>query len=241
MGSEEVKRFIVTALLLALVTWSWREKSIETKKVEPSLKGHFAAATSGQRFKPALKNVPSSTAPVITSPTLISSYEPRTIEAFSDVFKSSLEVSSPAALIRDLQRVGLAPNAARDFDPATGSMVVVETKNALPGSRYFRAQYASDEQGVYQLQHMSFELKPGTPIEDVIVQLNRSVGPLPSTSYADTQWKAWKLPGHYTLSIQKLNAEDVSETALHAYSRSDIGTLRVALEADLPGHDHEPL
>ncbi len=167
--------------------------------------------------------------------------EHQSIETLSTILSQSTHTeASPANLVEQLERAGLQPAASRDADPDTGSMIVIQTKNALPGSRYFRAQYFSDEDGNYTPQHISFELRPGTPQRVVDAALAKAFGPLPKPTFKDGEWTSYKnvVPG-YTVWTKILNAVDVTENAISAHSKDDIGTIQVAIEKELPGHEHE--
>ena len=144
----------------------------------------------------------------------------------------------PAELIDQLIRDGYEPVISKDSNEYTGSMVIVRTKNTLPGTRYFHAQYFTDEAGKYFAQHMSFEFRPGNSMADIVGQVESTFGPLGKPAFANTEWMEWKLPNEYTLWIKKLGVEDLEGDPFNAYSQADVNTIVVAVEKDIAGHDH---
>lgn len=119
-------------------------------------------------------------------------------------------------------------------------MVVVRTENALPGTRYFHAQFFTDESGKFYPQHVSFEFRPSNSVDDVVSSLERSFGRLGHPSVNDGTWMIWKLPNDYTLWIKRLvEKSDLESNRFNAYSPQDKNTIRVAIEKDIPGHEDE--
>ena len=64
-------------------------------------------------------------------------------------------------LMFQLKNENQEPYISQDRNAFTGELTIVRTKSPLPGTRYFHAQYFSDENGEKFLQHMSFQSKPG--------------------------------------------------------------------------------
>lgn len=145
--------------------------------------------------------------------------------------------SKPTELIEQLIRNGYEPVISKDSNEYTGSMVIVRTKNTLPGTRYFHAQYFTDESGKYFPQHLSFEFRPGNSMADIVGQVESTFGPLGKPAFANAEWMEWKLPNEYTLWIKKLGAEDLEGDPFNAYSADDVNTIVVAVERDVAGHD----
>lgn len=177
------------------------------------------------------------TGPLVIEPTQ-AEQEKRSIETLSSIlFDASKVDSTPANLVSRLSYEGYVPVASRDYDEATGSMITIATKNTLPGTRYFTAQFFSDETGMYNPQDIAVELRPGTPIPSVVASLNRHFA-LGKPNYEDPNFMRWSLPDHKSLTIQKLNERDIREgDPNRARSMDDIGTLVVAVTADPAGHE----
>lgn len=151
--------------------------------------------------------------------------------------ESRHSTTKPAEFVNKLVRLGYQPMVARDSNEATGTMVVVRTKNALPGTRYLHAQFFSDEHGQFFPQHISFEFRPSQSMGDVVASLEQRFGKLGRPTTNDGVWMTWKLPNDYSLWIKRLEPADLDGNPYNAYSPADVNTLRVALEKDVPGHE----
>ncbi len=167
----------------------------------------------------------------------------QTLLSLTTVLAEAMSLNlSPATLVRDLNLIGYQPTASKDDVAYMDSMIVIQTKNALPGSRYFRAQFFGDDEGHYQPQHVSFELQPGTSLKDVTSALTSAFGgSLPAPAYRDREWTSYKFPDGYTVWTKILNSEDIKENAISAHSPEDVGTIQVAIEKEIAGHEDEPL
>ena len=128
------------------------------------------------------------------------------------------------------------PVVAKDSNPATGDMMVVRTKSPLPGTRYFHAQYFNDENGVPFPQHMSFEFRPGVQsMAEAIAYVQRTFSGLKSPVIQKDDFIKWDLDGDYVVWIKKMAAQDLRDDPFNAYTSSDVGTVRVAVEQDIHG------
>lgn len=145
--------------------------------------------------------------------------------------------SKPSDLIDQLIRSGYEPVISKDTNDYTGTMVIVRTKNTLPGTRYFHAQYFTDESGKYFPQHLSFEFRPGNSMADIVGQVEATFGLLGKPAFANAEWMEWKLPNEYTLWIKKLGSEDLEGDPFNAYSAADVNTIVVGVEKDIAGHE----
>lgn len=211
--------------------------AVQSNGLSNGLDGGPAAPSSA--VSPEAKIPPTS----LRAPTPLEQ-EKQTLSTLTSIlFEQSRQETSPAELVKRLEADGYQPVASRDDDDATGSMIVVQTKNALPGSRYFRAQFFSDEEGLYQPQHVSFELRPGTPIKSVVTAMENQFGHLGTPTFQNKEWMSWKLSDHRgTVWIKTVTQADIEEgDAIKARSQEDKGTLWVAYERDLPGHEDELL
>lgn len=137
-------------------------------------------------------------------------------------------------LIRDLQDSGQEPFIARDKNEYTGEMNIVRTKSPLPGTRYFHAQYFTDEKGERLLQHMSFEFRPGPGALEAARQAVYSAFPAVGSPTTELEgFMEWKLNDGYTVWIKKMEEENLDAYhPFNAYTKNDIGTIRVAIEED---------
>lgn len=157
----------------------------------------------------------------------------------SVLFEETRGPAKPHELVNRLVQLGYEPLVARDSNDYTGSMVIVRTKNALPGTRYFHAQFFSDERGEYYPQYVSFEFRPSQSMDEVVQSLENSFGRLGRPTTNDGVWMTWKLPNDYTLWIKRLDKQDLAGDPFNAYSAQDLNTLKVAIEKDVPGHEDD--
>lgn len=141
-------------------------------------------------------------------------------------------------LVHRLRQTGQNPVLTKNDNGVTGEMVTVRTQSPLPGTRYFHAQYFTDEKNQRFVQHMSFEFKPGpTSMNDAVraaVQ-NFAVGE-PTDRRGD--FVQWELDDNYVLWIKKKSAQDLKNDAFNAHDpATDAGTVQMAVE--LKVHDDE--
>ncbi len=150
------------------------------------------------------------------------------------------QIGQPAfslkGLLEDLQRTGQQPLVVRDDNPDSGEMLIVRTKSPLPGTRYFHAQYFTDESGDRFVQHMSFEFKPGADsMSEAIASVERNFAGLSRPVVQRADYVKWKLDNHYIVWVKKMAAADLQEDPFNSYSLSDDGTIRVAVELEIHG------
>lgn len=189
----------------------------------------------------ALEPAPTESVPTFLGPA--TKEEIRSLDTLATIlFEQASGTTRPAQLIDELARLGYQPVVARDVNEVTGAMVIVRTKNALPGTRYFHAQFFTDENGKYYPQHVSFEFRPSQSMDDVVRSLESRFGRLGRPTTNDGIWMTWKLPNDYSLWIKRIERSDIEDgSRFNAYAAEDLNTLRVALEKDVPGHeDDEP-
>lgn len=151
------------------------------------------------------------------------------------VYSSPKEKKTKEDLIENLEIWSLAPTLAEDSNPYTGTMSIVRTQKTLPGSRYIHAQYFSSEDGSQVLQHFSFEVRPGEgQFERVVAQVreNFSITSIPVAKRSG--YVAWSHKGQ-SIWVKEMSASDIKNeehNPFNAYSKKDIGTIRVAVEID---------
>lgn len=139
----------------------------------------------------------------------------------------------PESLVKKLNEAGLKPKVAQDFNEDTGKMIVVETDEALPGTRYFHAQYFEDENKKPFLQHMSFEFRPGEKsLQEAVGFVQKafpeSIGP---ARYCKDDFAMWSW-GEMTAWCHKLDQQDIEEGGgpHRAYGPEDVGAIRCTIE-----------
>lgn len=173
----------------------------------------------------------------------LSKTEIASVQKFMDLaFRYARPTEKPSALLKELETLNLAPVATQDFNDDTGKMVIIRTNETLEGARYFHAQFFEDEHKQTFLQHLSFEIRPSPDAMDQAVKmieekLGTKVVPLqtPTSDYA-----LYKAPGDYIVWVKRLDYEDLKDDPFNARDpKTDVGTLRVAIEKDIHAHENE--
>lgn len=153
-------------------------------------------------------------------------------------FKYVQPGATPRQLVRDLYRAGLEPVSSAHTNEETGTLTIVRTEGTLPGTRYFHAQFMTDENGKPYLQHMSFEFRPGPDsMEKAIlaVQDTFNLRGAPSTETPD--FREWHKDGR-TLWIKRVtDLDELKSDHFNARGPEDRGVIVVGFE-DNP-HDHK--
>lgn len=136
-------------------------------------------------------------------------------------------------LIAHLETTRQRPIVTRDANEFTGELHIVRTRKPLPGTRYFHAQYFTNDEGQAFVQHMSVEFKATpTGMNDTVVAVQKAFG-LPSPPIVRDGYARWPLGEGHILWVKQLTEDDLQDDPFNAYSTDDIGTVRVAIEAEI--------
>lgn len=151
----------------------------------------------------------------------------------SMVSKYTKEDANINDLLSYLESAEQKPTVTRDVNSSSGEMHVIRTRKPLSGTRYFHAQYFTNDSGEAFVQHMSVEFQPSpTALADAITAVQKSfnVGaPLIQTaSYAK-----WQLGEGHIIWVKKMELEDLQDDPFNAYTEGDRGTIRLAVEAEI--------
>ncbi len=172
---------------------------------------------------------------ITNRPGALSSAKETPLEGMAQVlFTYSRPDSSIADLTGFLSSAKQKPLLAKQSNPDTGEMSVVRTENPLPGTRYFHAQYFTDEKSQSFLQHMSFEFRPGdSAMSEAIAAVQKAFPSLSRPLVRTPSFIKWAIDERYILWIKKLGATDLQDNPFNAYTKNDLGTVRVAVEAEI--------
>lgn len=141
-------------------------------------------------------------------------------------------------VIDDLEKRDMDPILLKDSNPHTGTMYVLRTESPLPGTRYFHAQYFSDDKNEPFLQHMSFDMKPEkTAFQDAISSIKKIFGKLGTPSIHKKDFIMWPWKKGYNIWVQRLDKNQLTGDPFNAYAANDVGTVKIAIELD-NFHDH---
>jgi hypothetical protein len=140
-------------------------------------------------------------------------------------------------LVDDLKSSGQDPFLVRDKNKHTGEMIIVRTKSPLPGTRYFHAQYFTDEAQHTFAQHMSFEFRPSPEAMNQAIQTVQEAFPnLDPPTDESRDFIQWDLDHGYVVWIKRLGPADIQGNPFNSYSEDDIGSIRIAIELAPEGH-----
>ena len=164
-------------------------------------------------------------------------------DSLSKMAKILFQFTRPEHQIKDLisflEAGQYEPQVGHDANAFTGDMAIVRTKRPPPGTRYFHAQYFSDENGGGFVQHMSFEYQPSpTAMSDALTAIQEAFQ-LTKPEIETVGYAKWNLDADHIIWIKKLAAEDLHDDPFNAYTAADVGTIRVAVEVEIHGANEE--
>jgi hypothetical protein len=142
------------------------------------------------------------------------------------------------SLIEKLSELEARPLVMNDDNPYTGSMKVVRTRSPFPGTRYFHAQYFDNNENEEFVQHMSFEFRPGKQSFEAVKKSIKQTFNLENPLENKKGFISWRHGSDYVIWIKEMDNSDMKDDPFNAYSKEDIGTIRVAKELEI--HDQSP-
>ena len=226
------KKFAIATLILAVVLVLQLRKVSALKNPESAVQASVAVV---EKAKPASVQKPA-VKPSIPN----QASRERELKSLTEMTDTLSEFSQGKMhlvdLVSELERTQQAPIVTRDANAYTGEMAIVRTKNPLPGTRYFHAQYFADEHNEPFVQHMSFEFKPGpSAMADALDAVKKSFPQLGSPTETRGDFVEWAIDEHHILWVKKMAQDDLKENPFNAYSSNDVGTIRVAYETEPHG------
>lgn len=143
-------------------------------------------------------------------------------------------LNSSKTFVAALEQAHLVPSISRDSNPSTGTLEIVRTENALPGTRYLHAQFFEMGDQKNDLpQHISFEIRPGSDSMQVALEMIRKAyGDLGKPEMQTADYVLWRTKSRRVISAKRLNAEDLENSYFNAHSTADVGTIWVVNEID---------
>jgi hypothetical protein len=227
---------IFPVAIVAAVMWNHGKPAPETP-ASPTETSQASAATSPLRNPAA--NSSASQAPLTSSQRAPSSTTaPEKLAALDDMAHTLFQFTQPDVPLKDLvqylESSRQQPLVTRNSNAATGEMAIIRTESPLPGTRYFHAQYFADENNQSFVQHMSFEFQPSeSAMNDAIAAVQRSFPNLSAPERQQSDFVQWNLKNGYIVWVKKMAAADLQDNPFNAYTKADIGTVRVAVEMNI--------
>jgi len=235
------RRFIITLASICIVGGVF---FLLRKKA--ALQPGFLAALQPSFFRDAQKAPPLATTSLPVGPsasasttgdTLALSANLENMQKLTNVlFQFSRPSQTFKQLIQYLRTNGQEPFVARDKNEFTGEMMIVRTKSPFPGTRYFHAQYFSDNAQDHFMQHMSFEVPSGpAAMNEAMQAVKRSFPGIGQAKVQSPEFTAWDAGDGYTVWVKRLKADELKDNPFNAYTKDDVGTIRIAIEATPEG------
>lgn len=225
---------ILLALVFAIQWLREREKLVSQKILRsspPPQQRHL-------REQNHARQTPSNQTQRTTEPTK-SPLQVQNLYQMTEFLKSSAYQPDLKTTLSRLQMLHTQPMYFQDSNPSTGTLYILRTEAPLKGTRYFHAQYFSDEHQKPFLQHMSFEIPPGKDsLRQAANALKKSFPGLGDPEMQKEGFIMWKWKGGYNVWALRLTKDHLIDDPYNAYSPSDEGTVRVAMELDVPHEDH---
>lgn len=230
---------IASALLLiaGAAFYFWPKNQIEAPAPAVSAQESAPAAEEPNRAVAATSSAASATGgDSRLADTPLNEGEKKSVATLMSLLSNPEEVGkSPRALFDALGQAGLKPVAAKDSNEYTGTLWTVRTDNALPGTRYFHAQLFGE--GETHMQHVSFEIRPGSDSMDMAIDLVRQANPeLGRPEIQREDYVLWKKKGGKVISVKRLSASELRDNRFNAHAPEDAGTIWVTSE-DEPSHE----
>lgn len=242
-----MKRTVIPlSIVAAMALFFWAKGTFFSPEIRPSAKSVEALQTSAT---PALTATRTTDTPAsgnsaghsaLASPPAKRSQDPRvSLNAMSTVLVDALRgKKNLEQIVQHLKISGQAPVVTRESNKATGEMTIVRTENPLPGTRYFHAQYFTDENNQRFVQHMSFEFKPGPHAMNDAVRAAIQSFSLGAPTERTDDFVKWDLEDNYILWIKRKSARDLQNDPFKAYDiKKDNGTVQMALEQEIHGSE----
>jgi len=133
-----------------------------------------------------------------------------------------------------LEKLKLEPIQMDSENPYTGKLSIIRTKNILPGTRYFHAQYFSSNNQSHYLQYISFEFKPGPESLAIVKEMVRKEFNLAKPVTENENYVSWKKEDR-VIWIKKLDVNDLKKKdPYNSYDlKTDVGTVVMTVETEI--------
>lgn len=248
MKNSNLLKFIVLAIIVFGV-WSYFKKDQLPLEAhldsEPSQsdqqKPHSKQIKAIDQIQTSTTNAQVSNDDLIVIPPFVAqNKDEESLGIMSVLMKESLSLERESQdLVRELDKLQLAPEHSVDANPYTGDMAIIRTKKNLPGTRYFHAQYFKDESGREFLQHMSFEFKGGPGAFERAKAAAHTMINLGKPVKVTKDFIQWNISEDRELWIKVMSEKDLLNDPYNAYTKEDVGTIRLAIEKKIHDDQHQ--
>jgi len=146
--------------------------------------------------------------------------------------------------MKAIQALQLKPKFIDEGSNALGSMVTVRTHDALPGTRYLHAQFIGEKNNAHDLQHISFQIRPGSnAFQKAVEILNQYLPKNKTVKESDSDYVLYNTEDGYVAWAKIATREDLKANKYNASSKEDVGSVIVTIEQEIhdmddDGHSH---
>ncbi|MBC7754096.1 MAG: hypothetical protein H7Z71_07645, partial [Moraxellaceae bacterium] len=148
--------------------------------------------------------------------------------------------SNSQKFMKALLGLKLKPKFIDQQETSLGSMVTVRTENALEGTRYLHAQFAGEKNNADYLEHISFQIRPGSnSFQKAIEILNQFLPKNKITKESDSDYVLYNTTDGYVAWAKIANREDLKSNKYNASAPEDVGTVIVTIEQEIHDMDHD--
>ncbi len=146
--------------------------------------------------------------------------------------------------MKAVQALNLKPKFMDEGTTAVGSMVTVRTHDALEGTRYLHAQFTGVKNNVDYLEHVSFQIRPGSDsFQKAVEILNQFLPKNKKVKESSSDYVLYNTDDGYVAWAKMATREDLKSNKYNASSKDDVGSVIVTIEQEIhdmdeDGHSH---
>jgi len=152
--------------------------------------------------------------------------------------------SNSNQFMKAVQALHLKPKFIDEGSNAVGSMVTVRTHDALDGTRYLHAQFTGEKNNADYLQHVSFQIRPGSNSFQTAVEiLNQFLPKNKVIKESASDYVRYNTDDGYVAWAKIATRDDLKSNKYNASSKEDVGSVIVTIEQEIhdmdeDGHSH---
>lgn len=152
--------------------------------------------------------------------------------------------STSTQFMKAVQALHLQPKFIDEGSNAVGSMVTVRTNDALEGTRYLHAQFTGEKNNANYLEHISFQIRPGSDsFQKAVEILNQYLPKNKTIKESSSDYVLYNTDDGYVAWAKIATREDLKSNKYNASSKEDVGSIIVTIEQEIhdmddDGHSH---
>lgn len=166
------------------------------------------------------------------------------VESVNQIVKTVAQAisqkSNSQKFMKALLKLQLKPKFIDQQENSLGSMVTVRTDNSLEGTRYLHAQFTGEKNNANYLEHISFQIRPGSnSFQKAVEILNQFLPKNKITKESDSDYVLYNTSDGYVAWAKIANREDLKSNKYNASAPEDVGTVIVTIEQEIHDMDHD--